>query len=56
MNLNGFNEEKQGVYKLFDLNIVNPGSINDGNLVILDLERDIKNNSWKIQNIEYLII
>ena len=56
LNLNGSAEEKQGAYKLFDINIINPGSIDEGNLVILDLERDIKNNSWKIQNIEYLII
>ena len=56
LNLNGCTEEKQGTYKLFDINIINPGSINDGNLAILDLERDIKNNSWKTQKIEYLII
>ena len=49
-------EEKQGSYKLFDIDIINPGSINNGNLVIVDLERDINNNSWKVQNIENLLI
>ena len=56
LNLNGCIEEKQGSYKLFDIDIINPGSINNGNLVIVDLERDIKNNSWKVQNIENLLI
>ena len=56
LNLNGCIEEKQGSYKLFDIDIINPGSINNGNLVIVDLERDINNNSWKVQNIENLLI
>jgi Icc-related predicted phosphoesterase len=56
LNLNGCIEEKQGAYKLFDIDIVNPGSINNGNFVIVDLERDINNNSWKVKNIENLLI
>ena len=56
LNLNGCIEEKQGAYKLFDIDIVNPGSINNGYFVIVDLERDINNNSWKVKNIENLII
>ena len=56
LNLNGNIEEKKGTYKLFDTIVINPGSIIDGNIGILDLERDIKDNSWKIKNMEYLII
>ena len=58
LNLNGCTTEKQGTYKLFDINIFNPGSINEGNIAILDLERDINNNNniWKVQKIEYLLI
>ena len=56
LNLNGNIEEKQGTYTLINTKIINPGSINEGQLGIIDLERDIKDNSWKIQNIEYLLI
>ena len=56
LNLNGNIEEKKGTYKLFDTIVINPGSIIDGNIGILDLERDIKDNSWKIKNMEYLSI
>ena len=56
LNLNGNIEENKGTYKLFDINVINPGSIIDGNIGILDLERDIKDNSWKIKSMENLII
>ena len=56
LNLNGNIEEKQGTYNLINTKIINPGSINEGQLGIIDLERDNKDNSWKIQNIEYLLI
>ena len=56
LNLNGNIEEKKGTYKLFDTIVINPGSVIDGNIGILDLERDINDNSWKIKNMEYLII
>ena len=56
LNLNGNAEDKQGSYKIIDSLIINPGKISDGNIGILDLERDINNNSWKVQNIEYIII
>ena len=56
LNLNGNIEEKKGAYKLFDTIVINPGSIIDGNIGILDLERDINDNSWKIKNMEYLSI
>ena len=57
LNINGNPKEKQGTFKLFDTTIINPGSINDGNIGILDLDRDINNNnSWKIKNIEYILI
>ena len=56
LNLNGNIEEKKGTYKLFDTIVINPGSIIDGNIGILDLERDINDNSWKIKNMEYLSI
>ena len=56
LNLNGNIEEKKGTYKLFDTIVINPGSVIDGNIGILDLERDINDNSWKIKNMEYLSI
>ena len=56
LNLNGNEEEKQGSYELFDTKIINPGSINQGNIGILDLERDINNNFWKVKKIDYLLI
>ena len=56
MNINGNNNIKEGVYNLYDIKIINPGCLDKGNIAILDLERDIKNNFWKIQNIEYLLI
>ena len=56
LNLNGNIEEKQGTYNLINTKIINPGSINEGQLGIIDLERDNKDYSWKIQNIEYLLI
>ena len=57
LNINGNPKEKQGTFKLYDTTIINPGSINEGNIGILDLDRDINtNNSWKIKNIEYIII
>ena len=56
LNLNGNEEEKQGTYELFDTKIINPGSINQGNIGILDLERDINNNFWKVKKIDYLLI
>ena len=56
LNLNGNIEEKQGTYNVINTKIINPGSINEGQLGIIDLERDNKDNSWKIQNIEYLLI
>ena len=56
LNLNGNYAEKPVTYKLFDTVVINPGSINEGNIGILDLERDINNNSWIVKNIEYLLI
>ena len=56
LNLNGNSGENQRTYELFNTTIINPGSMIDGNIVILDLERDINNNLWKVKNIEYLLI
>jgi len=56
LNLNGNKDDKEGEYNLYDIKIINPGSLDKGQIAVLDLERDIKNNFWKIQNIEYIII
>ena len=56
ININGNSGEKQGTYKIFNTSVINPGSINEGNIAILDLERDINNDFWIVKNIEFLLI
>ena len=53
--LNGNINMKKGEEKLEDITILNPGSIYEGEFVILILERD-KDQTWKIQTINYLTI
>ena len=56
LNLSGNIKQKKGIEKDGNLTIINPGSISAGDFVILNLERDVLNNSWKIQKIDYLMI
>ena len=56
INLNGNIKSKKGTQKLCNTTTINPGSICEGELVILIIERDTKDNSWKIQKIDFLNI
>ena len=55
ININGNIKMKKGNEKKWDINIINPGSICEGEFGILILERDI-NNLWKIKEMNYLLI
>ena len=56
LNLNGNTKLKKGTEKILNTTIINPGSICEGEFAILILERDNKDNSWKIREINYLDI
>ena len=56
LNLNGNINQKKGTEKDGNFTLINPGSISEGEFAIVNLERDIINNLWKIQKIDYLII
>ena len=55
INLNGNIKMKKGNQKIWDINIINPGSICEGEIGILILERGI-NNTWKIKEMNFLSI
>ena len=55
INLNGNIKMKKGNQKIWDINIINPGSICEGEIGILILERGI-NNFWKIKEMNFLTI
>ena len=58
INLNGNTKIKKGTQILSNLNltVINPGSICEGEFVILIIKRDNKNNSWKIHKLDHLNI
>lgn len=55
INLNGNIKMKKGHQKIWDINLINPGSICEGEIGILILERD-NNNFWKIKEMNFLTI
>lgn len=55
MNLNGNIKLKRGSLKIWDISIINPGSICEGEIGILILERG-NNNSWEIKEMNFLTI
>jgi len=53
VNIHGSNSLSKGIFILEKSFVVNPGNLDKGDFVIIDLERDMKNEGeWKIKNIQ----
>ena len=53
VNIHGSNSLSKGIFVLEKSFVVNPGNLDLGDFVIIDLERDMKNEGeWKVKNIQ----